>query len=113
MLTSPPSRDLAEAGPRERLGNQRHGEAAVIERADGQADAVDGDGALLDQIARELGLGVDLQHPREPLLAHRADGAGAVDVALDDVSTEAIAGAQRELQVHDGPGLQCAQARSV
>ena len=38
----------------ERLGDQRDGEAVVAQRADGQADAVDRDRALLDQVAHEL-----------------------------------------------------------
>src|SRR5580700_1487440 len=40
--------DRAETCPLERLGNKRHGEAGVIQRTDRQADAVDGDRALLD-----------------------------------------------------------------
>ena len=38
------------------------------ERADREADAVDGDRALLDDVARELGLGVDLDDAREASL---------------------------------------------
>src|ERR1700733_4026621 len=85
--------ELAEVGAFERLGDQRHREAALVERTDGEAHAVDGNRALLDEIAGELRLELDLEHPREALLAQRADAAGAVDVTLDDMPAKAVVGA--------------------
>src|SRR5271166_6336712 len=84
--------DLAEVRALERLGDQRHREAVLVQGADGQADAVDGDGPLLDEVAGERRVCLDLEHPREALAAHRADAAGAVDVALDDVPAETVGG---------------------
>ena len=69
-----------------------------------------GDRALLDQVAREPRLGVDLEHAREALLADRADRAGAVDVALHDVPAEAILGAQRRARGSRArPARSCAE----
>src|SRR5208282_4530347 len=39
----------------QRVGNQFDGKVAVLDRKDGQADPVDGDRALLDQVARLRG----------------------------------------------------------
>src|SRR5580658_599734 len=82
--------DLPEVRSLLGLRYQRHREPVLVQRAHGQADAVDRDRSLLHQIASQARLDVDLEHAREPLLADRANGAGAVDVALDDVSAEAI-----------------------
>ena len=63
---------------------------SLEQRAHGQADAVERDRALLDQIALELRLDLDLEHAREALVADRAHGARAVDVALHDVPAQAL-----------------------
>src|SRR5271154_1695942 len=91
--------ERAQAGAVERLGDERYGEAAVAEGADRKADAVEGHGTLLYQIALEAGVAFDLEHAREALLADRANAAGCVDVTLHDVPAEAVGGAQRQLEV--------------
>ena len=70
-----------------------------VDGGDGQRDAVDGDGALLDDVP---GQAVGQRHPHDgPVLVGR-DGqhlAGAVDVALHDVAAEAVADADGALEV--------------
>ena len=56
---------------------------------DGQADAVDGDRALVDQVARQLGAAARSRRPPSARWAcGRAIVADAVDVALHDVAAE-------------------------
>ena len=90
-LTLSPTSTASQVGSLERLRDQRHLEAVVArQRADGEADAVHGDRALLDQITPQAGLlARDSQHAREALLVDRADRADPVDVALDDVPAQA------------------------
>ena len=73
---------------RERLGDQADGEAVVARLDDGEADAVDGDRALVDDVAGEVGGQRDLDDL--PVLARGAasDRPDAVDVALHDVAAE-------------------------
>ena len=61
---------------------------------DGEADAVDGDRALLDDVAQQLGRHADLQVGRR--VDDLADG---VDVALHEVAAEAVLEADRPLEV--------------
>ena len=70
------------------VGMRETREGVVADLDDGEADAVDGDRALLDDVGGELGGERDLDDL--PAVARRAgrDRAGAVDVALDDVPAE-------------------------
>src|SRR3954447_3404418 len=104
-----PRRRAAERGALQRLRDERHGEPLLAEVGDGQRDAVDGDRALLDDVAQQRGLGVDGHDPREPLVAHLADHAEAVDVALDDVAAQAVGRPQRQLEVDGAVGLERAE----
>lgn len=78
-----------------------------------QTDAVDGDGALFHDVLeqrRRGGNGVPhgvVVPPQGP------DGAGAVDVAGDDVSAEAAAGGHGPLQIHRAPGSQSPQGGAI
>ena len=88
-LTGSPTLLDAERGQGEGLGDEADGEACPSRGLDdGQADAVDGDRALVDEVAGEVGRQRDLDDL--PVLARGAgeDLAGAVDVALDDVAAE-------------------------
>src|SRR5438132_9637209 len=78
----------------ERLGDQGDGEAGVVHRRDRQRNALYGDRPLLHDVAKELWVDVD---PQRIEGAHRPH---AVDVALDDVAAERIAGAYCGLDVH-------------
>ena len=80
----------AERRTGEGLGDQADGEAGLAGLDDGEADAVDGDRALVDEVAREVGGQGDLDDV--PVLAGRSgdDLADTVDVALDDVAAEPL-----------------------
>src|SRR3954470_8530795 len=100
---------LSQGRARERLGNQRDVERLVVDAGDREAHPVDRDRALLDRVAQHLRRRLHRQHAREAVLAHRGDDADPVDVALDDVTTEAVARAQCQLEVDAGPRLELAQ----
>jgi hypothetical protein len=71
------------------VGDEADLEPARLDGADGQAHAVDGDRALLDDVAVEL-LGQRDPHDGPVLLRrHRQHLAGAVDVPLHDVAARA------------------------
>jgi len=76
---------------RERVRDERHAEASVRERGDGEAHAVERDRALLDDERRQLG------GQRADELAVIADGLdgddfdGAVDVPLYPVAAQRVA----------------------
>ena len=77
---------------------------SVAELGDGEADAGQRHRALVDHVAGELGREADAKAPREAVLGDREHGGDAVDVALDDVAAEAVAGPHRQLEVDPGAG---------
>src|SRR5438132_641989 len=100
---------LTERALGEGVRDQGHGEARTATGEDRQADAVDGDRALLDQVGGEGAGGAEaVEEPvavaRDPLQAP-----DAVDVALDDVAAHAVAHAERALEVDARPGGQAAK----
>ena len=99
-LTGVPGAAAPERRALERLGDQRDGEGVAVDVDDGERDAVDGDRALLDDVAEQVGGRGDRDDAGEAVLLDRADRAEAVDVPLHDVAAEPVRGAQRELQVH-------------
>src|SRR5207248_1139717 len=95
-------RELALAGERGRdlrVRDDRDLEAAPVDAVDGEADAVDGDRALLDDVAQHVGSGADREVEGLAARAHFIDAADAVDVAGDQVAAQAIAEAHRALEV--------------
>ena len=80
---------------------------------DGEADAVHGDRALVDQVAAELGRHGHVDDL--PVLAGRAggDGADAVDVTLDDVAAEPGGRGDRALEVDPVARLDAGEAGLV
>ncbi|MDV6290353.1 hypothetical protein R2F25_30575 [Streptomyces sp. UP1A-1] len=103
----------AERGQGEGGGDEADGEEVGAGVDDGEADAVDGDGALLHDVAGEVGGQRDLDDL--PVLGGLAlqDLAGAVDVALHDVPAEAGADGGGAFQVDAGAGGEGAQAGAV
>src|SRR4051794_30609773 len=95
----------------QRLRDQRDREPVVADLRHGERDAVDGDRPLLDDIAQQRRLGVDDHDAGEPVLAHLAHNAEAVDVALHDVTAQAVGGAQRQLEVDRRARLHFAERR--
>ena len=104
--------ERAERRHFERVRDQRDLERVVVERGDGERDAVDGDRALLDAVAQDL-----RGRPRPSTTPSpsdsTADAADAVDVALDEVAAERLARAQRGLEVDLVPGGEPAEGRAV
>src|SRR3954447_9696163 len=96
----------------QRLGDQRHVEGRVVDPGDGQADAVDGDRALLNHVAQQLGRRLDGHHAGEAVLRDARDDADAVDVTLHDVAAQARVRAQGEIQVDLRAGLDVGQGRA-
>src|SRR3954454_6635297 len=103
----------AERRALQRLGDERHRDPVVAEVGDRERDPVDGDRALLDDIAQQRRLDVDHDDAREALLATiarqrppdvapadapeallapLAHHAAPVDVALHDVPAEPVGG---------------------
>src|ERR1700722_6519310 len=92
----------AERGALERLWDQADLEPVVTDRRDGQADAVDRDGALVHHVPGQAGGEADA--PAPPVLVGIAagDGGGAVGVPLDEVAAEPVGEPDRALQVDPG-----------
>src|SRR5690349_1999071 len=93
----------------EGLRDQRDLEPVVSEPRHREADAVDGDRAVLDDVAAELGGQGHLESAREPVLVRCDHVAGAVDVTLDEVPAQWLAGLQRGLQVDRSTRLEVAE----
>src|SRR4051794_27918465 len=65
--------ELSERRRRERVRNQSDLEAAVVDRRHRQARPLHGDRPLLDDVAQELGRGVEGHPPAVPLVFHAAN----------------------------------------
>src|SRR4051794_40135305 len=95
-----PGGGLPERRALERLWDQGDGESAAVHSGHCKRHPVDRDGALLHDIAKDLGWCGHPDDPREAVLGDRLDLARAAHVALHHVTAEPVAGAQRELDVH-------------
>src|SRR3954468_18083147 len=91
---------LSERRALERLGDQRDRKTAVVHAGHCKRHPVDGNRALLHDISKELRGSSHAHDAREALLRNALDAAGAVHVALHHVAAEAVARAQRQLDVH-------------
>jgi hypothetical protein len=87
--------------------------AAVGDVVDGQADTIDCDRALEGEKARERLRRRDGEQPRLADALEACDRADAVDVAADEVAVEAVAGAQRLLEVDLARALEPARRREA
>src|SRR3954452_21080521 len=99
----------AQRGALQGFGDQGHVERRLPYRGYGERDPVDGDRALLDDVAQEIGVGGDRHPPGEAVAGDAVDRSDAVDVALDDVAAQARVGLQRQLEVDARPRLELAQ----
>src|SRR6188768_2403538 len=88
------------------MRNDVHLEARTFYRIHGKTYAIDRDRALLRDVARERGGRFDLETPASADILERGDGADAIDVALHEVTAEAIGEPQRLLEVHVAAGLE-------
>ena len=77
-----------------------------VRRGDRQADSVHRDRPCSTTSGGARAGQHHAQPPREPVLARIRDLGPAVDVALDEVAAERIAGPERRLEVHRSPALE-------
>jgi 3,4-dihydroxy-2-butanone 4-phosphate synthase len=101
----------AERGGGDRVRDQRDVDRLAIDPVHGQADAVERDRALVDGVARHRVRQREREADVAALVVPRADDADAVDVALDEVTTEAIADADGALEAHAGADAELAEGR--
>ena len=99
---------LAEESDFEGMRNEQDFERYALDLVHRQADAVDGDGAFLEKIGRDVVGGGHAQGEGARLLTRALDPAGAVDMAADHVSAKGIAQAQGGFQVHVRAGAKAA-----
>ena len=92
-------REVAEGRCGERVRDQGDSEAFGVERSDGEARSLEGDGALLDDVAEDLRRRVDPKPASVSLGIEPPDGAAAVEMALHVVAAERLAGSKRGLEV--------------
>src|SRR5262249_46685438 len=90
---------FTERGHLQGVRNERDLEPVVGQRGHGEAHAGDRDRTLLHQEAAKRGGSADAHAGAVALRLAGDDLADAVDVALDDVAAERLAGAQRVLEV--------------
>src|ERR1700680_702117 len=108
-----PHRPLTGGGGGDRVRNQRDGERRLEDVDDGQADAVDGDAALLcDELGHRLRC-CDRHPPGVAILAERAHRAGRVDVAGEQMPADAVTELQRALEVDGGAGIEVGERGPV
>src|SRR5215212_5235882 len=102
-----------QRGDGQGVGDQHDREAVVLDLDQGQADAVDGDRALGDHQYRPGRVDGEAEELPFPLGAASAEDGGRVDVPLDEVTAQTVAGPQRALQVHRAVLGQVTQVRAV
>src|SRR3954447_14318862 len=105
--------ECAERRHLERVRDQRNRKPGAVEGSHGERDAVDADRALLDAVAQDVVGGVDPDAHALALGLHRADPPDGVDMTLDVVAAERLAGAQRRLDVYVIPGAQPSERRPL
>ena len=88
--------------------DHRHGEPVVQHVDHGEADAVDRDRALLDDVAQQVA-----RHPDPEVGDGLDDVADAVDVALHDVAAEAVLRPDRPFEVDPVPRLAVAEGGAL
>src|SRR5437762_8054432 len=97
--------DRAKRGRLERVADECHLERILGQPRDRQRDAVDGDRALIDAVAKDVGRRVDRDAAAVAFGLDGADATGPVDMPLHVMPAERIAGPQGGLQVDLGPEL--------
>jgi hypothetical protein len=71
----------------------------------GEADAVDGDGAFEDEVAFEFGWGVDLEEVIAAPALESFDDGKRIDVAGNEMAMEPASSGEGSLQVYEGAGM--------
>src|SRR6185436_19049309 len=82
-----------------RVRNNPDAEGFAVERRDGEAHAVQGDGTLWDNVTQNSGRGRDVEDVILAALLPTDDFSERVHVAGDEVAIEAAIGSERALEV--------------
>ena len=106
-LTRSPRPLRAERGDGHGVGDDGHGEPVVERLHDGEAASVDGDRALLHDVAEQLG-----RHPHAEIGRGLHDLAHRVDVTLHEMAAEPVGQPHRALEVHRVAGPQVVEVRA-
>lgn len=88
------------------VGDDGDLELALLGIDDGEADAVETDGGFVEEVFGVLGADIEGDGPGGGVLLDGDDGAGLVDVALDDVAAVAVDGAHGAFEVDGGAFLE-------
>src|SRR5918994_4787315 len=104
--------ELPEVGVRAGLRQDGDSERAFAHRDDGEADAVDADATLLDNVAEHGLRRAELPDLRFPLGPGREDLPHAVHVPLHDVPPEPVRRSHRPLEVDRAPLREAPQRRT-
>src|SRR5947207_15654738 len=91
---------MADIGVLVGVGNHRDFRNAILPAGDGQADAVDGDGPLGNDVAREI---LRDFHAVEPAVAFGLevrDSPSAIDVPENKMAAEFFSGSERLFKIH-------------
>ena len=86
------------------------GEAVLRDFGDGEADAIDGDAAFIDEVVGRLGGEGDLEAVVGAVLGVVEEFGGGIDVALDEVSAHFGSGVEGGLEVDFAAELDAAEA---
>ena len=111
-FTPSPGSSPASVVSRSVCGTSAISTPSPVDRGDREGDAVDGERSLLDAVAQELRRDVERQPAAVALGLDRANAPDAVDVTLDVVAAERLAGAERGLEVDLGPLAEVSESRA-
>lgn len=78
----------------------------IVPTGDGEADAVNGDGSLADDIGGEFGGDLDAEIPGIAIFGQVSYTAGGVDVAEDEVAAEFFACGERLFEIYPCAGFE-------
>ena len=92
------------------VGDDPAGEAVLRDFGDGEADAIDGDAAFINEVLGGLGGDGDLEAVVGAVLGVVEEFGGGIDVALDEVSAHFRPDVEGGLEVHFTSELDAAEA---
>ena len=100
---------IAEGGAVEGFGDESDVEGVVADGGEGEADAVKSDRALGCEVVHQVGGRAEGDTPLAVGSVEGDDLGEAVDVALDEVAAEGLAGEERGFKVDRVAGLEAAE----
>jgi len=98
-----------QSGNQHGMGNNRYREALVVHRIDGQADAVNGDGAFLDDITPLAVWHGKGKYGKVAMIDLAKQFTDPVDMATDQMASQTVAKPERPLQIDTAPHRESAE----